>query len=135
MPNQDWLKALQNSPVAKLNPHIVGGDVQKKSKYHNEKVLDEFGNEYDSKKERKRAKELKILLKAGEIGFLARQVEYVFHMKGGKVASYFADFQYTTKEGEIIVEDVKSKMTRTLPVYRLKRKMMLLQHKIKIREV
>jgi hypothetical protein len=134
--SKTWtIKDLKESPVAKLNQHLVGEQPKKKSKYRNEKVVDEFGNEYDSKKERKRAKELKMLLKAGEIGFLAKQVEYVFHMHGGKVASYFADFQYTNKAGEIIVEDVKSKMTRTLPVYRLKRKMMLLQHKIKIREV
>jgi hypothetical protein len=139
MSNNDWLTHLKNSPVAKLNPHLFDktqmSDTKKKSKYHAQKV-DAEGLTFDSKKEYKRYKELKLLLKVGEIGFLARQVEYTFHIKGGKVASYFADFIYTdAKTGQLIVEDVKSEATRKLPVYRLKRKMMLEQHKIKIKEV
>lgn len=130
------LEALRNSPVAHLNPHLFSkpsnsGELKKKAKYNNIKSVDEFGCEYDSKKEMKRAKELRILLKAGHIGFLAKQVEFDLG-----VAKYIADFVYTDcKTGETIVEDVKSEATKKLSTYRLKRKLMFKIHKIKIREV
>jgi hypothetical protein len=133
----DWLKHIKNSPVAARNQHLYQEQEQKvkKSKYLSQKI-DADGLTFDSKKEYKRYRELKILLKAGEIGFLARQVEFQFQIKGGKIASYFADFVYTdSRTGGTIVEDVKSEITRKLPVYRLKRKMMLNQHGIKIKEV
>ena len=132
---------LKNNPsLAARNPHLLQhgtkAETKKGSKYKNVKVLDEFGNEYDSKKELKRGRELKLLLKAGKIGFLARQVEFQFNINGGKIASYYADFCYTDVDtGKMIVEDVKSEATRKLPVYRLKRKMMLQQHGITIKEV
>lgn len=125
---------IKNSKVAHLNQHLVGSSLSEKptnSKYKNEKVVDEFGNVYDSKKERKRATELRLLLKAGAIGFLAKQVEFDL-----KVAKYIADFVYTDAiTGATIVEDVKSEVTRKLPVYRLKKKLMLQIHNIEIKEV
>ena len=134
-------KIFANNPsLAKLNPHLVNapvsGEKKKGNKYRNTKAVDEFGNEYDSKKELKRGRELKLLLKAGAIGFLARQVEFQFTINGGKVASYFADYVYTdSSTGKMIVEDVKSEATRKLPVYRLKWRMLLQQHGIVIKEV
>lgn len=113
---------------------IQGRQVAKPSKYQAQKTEEE-GIVFDSKKEAKRYKELKLLLKTGELVFLARQVEFNLSMNGQKIASYFADFVYKLTTGELIVEDVKSEMTRKLPVYRLKRKMMLIQHEIKIKEV
>ena len=130
-----------NPSLALRNQHLLQqqdnkAEAKKVNKYKNIKVFDEFGNEYDSKKELKRGRELKLLLKAGEIGFLARQVEFQFNINGGKIASYYADFCYTeVSTGKMIVEDVKSEATRKLPVYRLKRKMMLQQHGITIKEV
>lgn len=129
------IQDILNSPVGKLNQHLnykIGNtDFSKKnSKYKNIKSVDEFGNQYDSKKEMKRARELRLLLKAGEISFLAMQVEFDLG-----VAKYICDFMYTTREGVQVVEDVKSEATRKLPVYRLKRKLMLKIHQIKIREV
>lgn len=126
---------IMNSPVGKLNKHLVqvcdATASVKKSKYNNIKTVDEFGNVFDSKKELKRAKELRLLLKAGEIGFLARQVE--FDLGVGK---YIADFVYTDKAtGLTVVEDVKSEATKKLPVYRLKRKMMWKIHQIELKEV
>jgi hypothetical protein len=92
---------------------------KRKSKYNNQKT-EVDGILFDSKKEAQRYGELKILLKAGEIGLLERQVTYQL----GKIARYIADFQYIeVKTGERIVEDVKSEVTRKLPVYRIKKKM------------
>lgn len=138
----NWsLENIRNSKVAHLNQHLISvaeksSATEKKAKYKNKKVFDEFGNEYDSKKERKRAKELRILAKAGLIGFLSMQTEFELIVDGKSQAKYIADFFYIdAKTGEKIVEDVKSEMTRKLPVYRLKRKLMLQIHKIKIKEV
>lgn len=124
------------SKILHLNPHLaIQEPIKKKSKFNNIKT-EVDGDVFDSKKEAKRYGELKLLLKAGHIGFLARQVEFLFNVEGIKVASYFADFCYRdAKTGEFIVEDVKSEVTRKLPVYRLKRKLMLSIHKIKIKEV
>ena len=46
---------------------------------------------------------------------------------------YIADFSYT-KDGETVVEDVKSAATKT-PEYILKRKMMLWEFGIEVKEV
>ena len=47
---------------------------------------------------------------------------------------YVADFVYQEK-GQLVVEDVKSKMTRNLPVYRLKKHLMKSVHGLEIREI
>lgn len=89
---------------------------QTKSKYQNRKTeLD--GVTYDSKKEARRAAELNLMLKNGEIITLARQVRF----RLTKGIEYVADFVYTTKDGEQIIEDVKGMKT---DVYKLKKKLM-----------
>ena len=89
---------------------------QTKSKYGNKKTeLD--GVTYDSKKEARRAAELNLMLKKGEIVTLARQVRF----RLTKGIEYVADFVYTTKDGIQIIEDVKGMKT---DVYKLKKKLM-----------
>ncbi len=109
------------------------------SKYRAKKVYVD-GYKFDSKKEASRYVELKALLAAGEIKNLRMQVPYelIPHQKiNGKVVElackYYADFQYEYK-GDLVVEDVKSKVTRT-PAYIIKRKLMLYIHGIRISEV
>lgn len=107
-------------------------------------------NGYDSKKEAKRAQELEMLEKLGEISMLHKQVEFILipaqfetiietSKKGIKKpkqvcierkCSYYADFTYY-KEDEYIVEDVKG---LRLSDYKIKRKLMLHVHGIKISE-
>lgn len=132
------IEQIISSAAGKRNQHLVQKTETKKtkqSKYKSQRV-DEDGLTFDSKKEARRYKELRLLLKAGKIGFLARQVEFPLMIEGQKATSYIADFTYTDAEtGIMIVEDVKSEVTKRLPVYRLKKKMMLLQHKIDVREV
>lgn len=95
---------------------------------------------FDSMKEAKRYAELSLLQKAGKITDLQTQVKYELipaQKRNGKVieraVNYIADFVYT-ENGETVVEDVKSPATKT-PVYMLKRKLMLWEHGIQIREV
>lgn len=108
-------------------------------KYHNKKVVRD-GETFDSVKEYRRFCELLLLEKGGVISDLQRQVKYVLipSQKEGKKTierecSYKADFVYTDNEtGETIVEDVKGMRTE---VYKIKRKLMLWVHHIKIVEV
>jgi hypothetical protein len=90
---------------------------------------------YASGAEARRAGELKLLERAGKIENLGEQVKYEIIPKqdGERAAHYIADFVYTdTTTGLDIVEDVKGVRTKE---YILKRKLMLLVHGIKIREV
>jgi hypothetical protein len=103
----------------------------KRTKHNNVKVETEDGV-FDSKKEYKRYKELRILLKAGEIGFLAKQVQFELNEGGTHSLIYIADFVYTTKEGKQVVEDVKGMRTA---VYKKKRKLMKEIHGIEIVEI
>ena len=108
------------------------------SKYSNTKH-----NGYDSKREARRADELKLLEKAGEITSLQEQVPYElipsqYRIVDGKrrcierAMKYIADFQYVDKDGNTVVEDVKGFRTE---VYRIKKKLMLYFHGIQIKEV
>lgn len=106
---------------------------KKQSKYWNTKVKID-GYEFDSKKEGNRYFELKEKMLAGTITDLELQKEFELHVNDEKVASYIADFVYN-ENGLPVVEDVKSKVTRRLPVYRLKKKLMMAIYKIEIKEV
>ena len=123
-----------------------------RNKYGNRKVTID-GQTFDSKKEYNRYRELLLLVKAGKIHDLFRQVKYElvpaqyetyerFSDKTGKrltdgkrcvekAVYYIADFVYWEGDQEI-VEDTKGVKTEA---YIIKRKLMLERHGIKIREV
>lgn len=130
---KDWDEAR----VAEHNARIASGlsvvpvdaPDQKPSKYGNEKTRG-----YDSKKEAERAGVLKFQQRAGLISDLVEQPEFelIPKQKGERAVKYVADFQYT-ENGERVVEDVKSEATKT-PAYRIKRKLMLFVHGIRVLE-
>ena len=111
------------------------------NKFRNRKVKF-YGMTFDSMKEAHRYNELLMMLRAGEINGLERQVpfELIPAQKDddGRVIEravvYRADFVYRTKKGKYIVEDVKSSATKT-PEYIIKRKLLLFRHGIRIQEV
>jgi hypothetical protein len=105
----------------------------KKPKYGNIKTVID-GHVFDSQKEAARYVQLRYREKAGEITDLELQREFKLEVNGEKVASYICDFAYQ-ENGLLVVEDVKSAMTRKLPVYRLKKKLMFSLHAVQIREV
>ena len=108
-----------------------------KSKYGSVRVRTVDGIEHDSKKEAARWQELNLMLRARLIEDLQRQVRFELIPKqdGERACTYIADFVYIDrKTGEKVVEDVKSPATRT-EAYRIKRKLMLLVHGIRIREI
>lgn len=123
-------------------------------KYRNKKVNVD-GITFDSKREANRYRELKILEAAGEITNLELQKKYVLipaqreltsevykkgkhkgELKKGKLiekeCAYYADFDYTTKDGKHIVEDTKG---MRLQDYIIKRKLMLHKYGIRITEI
>lgn len=109
-----------------------------RSKYKNKKV-----SGYDSKKERARAFELIVLERKGIISGLQKQVKFLLipaqYSGSGKTkkcieksCSYYADFVYQDKDGNLIVEDAKGFRTE---VYKIKKKLMLQVHGIIVKEV
>lgn len=104
--------------------HTAG---EKVNKYGNKK-----GGGFDSKREAKRFGELQLLERIGEITELETQPVYELIPKqdGERRCDYRADFRYK-ENGKIVVEDCKGFRTE---VYRIKRKLLLFRHGIKVRE-
>jgi len=92
------------------------------SKYHSRKTLVD-GIVFDSAKEARRYRELRLLERAGVISDLQLQPEFILSVaftKNGtryRAIKYIADFQYT-ENGQTVIEDVKGVKTA---VYRLKK--------------
>lgn len=131
------LKDIKKSACAARNSHLINAEpeVKKRNKYLNDPV-DFDGKTFQSTKERDRYITLRMLLREGIIKDLECQVEFILEAADKKVCSYFADFTYTeVASGKMIVEDVKSKATRRLAVYRLKKKLMHACYGITIKEV
>ena len=103
------------------------------SKYGSRKTFVD-GMLFDSKAEAARWQELQLLERAGEVSGIERQVTYELIPKqpGERAVKYIADFRYKTKEGQTIVEDVKGFKTEE---YKIKRKLMLHVHGIRVVEV
>lgn len=135
---------------------------RKPSKYRNEKVQRTMPNgtihTFDSIKEAEHYDQLMLALKAGQIRKLRLQVQFTLQESyisadGDRVRAirYFADFVYEKKvcrryvsdgggsyeyeeEWETVVEDTKSKATKT-PLYKMKKKLMHDKFGISIIEV
>lgn len=90
------------------------------------------GMRFESKAEAARYGQLQLLAKAGEIKDLRRQVRYPFVVNGLKIGTYVSDFDYTTKEGSKVVEDVKGVRTA---MFRLKARLMKACWGVDVQEV
>lgn len=124
-----------------------------RNKYGARKVTAPDGQVFDSQKECQRYGVLRLLERAGKISDLRRQVKFELIptqrevsteiYKAGpqkglpkpgaiieKPVTYVADFTYW-QDGKYIVEDVKGCKTE---VYRLKKKLLLWTHGIRIKE-
>lgn len=104
-----------------------------RNKYGARKLTAPDGQVFDSVKEYHRWGELMILQRAGMISGLRRQVKYELVPKqdGERACHYIADFVYVNDKGETVVEDTKGFKTE---VFRLKKKLMLWVHGIRIKE-
>lgn len=101
----------------------------KTNKYHN--IEESINNiKFDSKKEKQRFTELKMLQDTGEIRNLKLQHEFTLQgaytdVNGERIRAikYIADFTYW-RGNVFVIEDVKSEATAKDKTYRLKKKMM-----------
>ncbi len=121
------------------------GAPRKANKYHAKRV-----GAHASRKEHNRSATLRLWQRAGVISNLREQVPFELipaqygecgtDLKGKPVrvcleraCKYIADFVYTDNEtGQTVVEDTKGVLTE---VYKIKRKLMLYVHGIRIKEV
>lgn len=122
-----------------------------RSKYGNKKAKAN-GKVFDSKKERSRYYTLQVLEKAGEISDLRMQVPFeiipavyekvekqlktkvkIVDRCVQRATHYIADFVYTDKDGNMVVEDVKGSSSILTPEFRLKMKLMRYVHGIQIK--
>jgi hypothetical protein len=107
-------------------------------KYHNKPTQVVEGPnllKFASQKEAKCYADLKILERAGRIRNIQRQVPFRVEVGGKLVCKYVADFvfdEYAHNVWTQVVADAKGYPT---PVYRLKRKLMLIVLGIEIREM
>lgn len=108
-------------------------------KYRNVSTIVD-GISFDSAAEALRYRQLAAMESAGLISDLKLQVPFVLvpnqkkaNGKHERKCVYFCDFSYQ-RNGARVVEDVKSKATKT-PLYVLKRKLMLMVFGIEIQEV
>lgn len=107
---------------------IIGGTQQSKRGPHKYRAVPEVcdGIRFDSTKEARRYRELKLLEAQGKISDLKLQPKFEIVLK----CKYKADFEYI-ENGERVVEDVKGYKTRE---YLQKRKLIKEQHGITIKE-
>ncbi len=131
-------QALQKLMEGKQKKAIV------KNKYHNQKdqrtTAGGISIRFDSKKEARRFDDLCAMLHAGEIRNLKLQPQFTLQeayttTEGVRVWAirYQADFSYR-QDGRLVVEDVKSRATKTR-VYEMKKKLMREKFGIEIQEV
>lgn len=128
------LSQIKNSACAPLNKHLFEIKEVKKTKYKNKRTEID-GIKFDSEKEAKYYGTLKLLLKAGKIGLLERQVPFELNPGGSHSLKYIADFVYVTETGERVVVDVKSKYTSEMRLFKKEKALMKKVHNINIKEI
>lgn len=131
-PRMRELYARQQMPGAAAEP-------KKASKYHNTPT-ERAGIRFDGRKEARRYDELMVMLRAGIISDLRLQPQFTLQESyitetGERIRAvrYTADFSYRFG-GKLVVEDVKSKPTRTKEYLR-NRKFMRSKFGIDIQEI
>jgi hypothetical protein len=113
----------------------------KKRKYRNNPV-EVAGETYDSEKEYSRWRLLQQMEKAGVISDLRRQVSFelapAVQLAGEErkkpALRYIADATYI-EDGQLVVEDTKSRVTRQTAIYRAKKHLLKTVHGLDIKEV
>lgn len=112
------------------------------NKFNAKKIVVQ-GMEFDSLKEARRWRDLFWLQNGGVIRNLQRQVKYVLipaqydenHKLIERAVTYVADFVYS-ENGQLVVEDVKGyKKGPHYAVFVIKRKLMLKEYGIRVKEV
>src|SRR5262245_11027264 len=124
-PRSSTVWSFQAGPWRSTRPRRPPGSARRK--YGNQKTADG----YDSKRERNYAMRLRSLMSARAdrervLGWDEQVVyELIPKQEGERSVTYRADFVVRYADGRTEVVDVKSPVTRRLPAYVIKRKLML----------
>lgn len=109
--------------------------IRKSPKYRNKRTR-HAGYLFDSRKEAKRYDELVLMQHAGEIYGLEVHPFFKFVINGVYVGRYTGDFAYFRRqEFKKVVEDTKSKATRKIRDWPMRKRLMLAIHGIEVREL
>ena len=136
----DLPAAVQEQAARKLRSQIAQkqAEPKKQTEPTEKKKRTKYGNQkavrgqlvFDSQKEARRYDQLMMMKKAGQITDLKLQPEFTlaegfrdFDGKWKKALKYRADFSYK-RDGELVVEDVKSVATKENRTYQTKKKML-----------
>jgi hypothetical protein len=146
--DEKWLEEHQRKMAGIQKKSVPAAPVNtshlKRQKYGNKKV--EFdGILFDSTKEAVHYQELKLLERCGKISDLTLQKVFelapavYLHGRKKPALRYVADFVYVKKDdpypGSIVIEDVKSKITRQNRAYRIKIHLMKSVHGLDEEEI
>lgn len=123
-----------------IRQHPASVAAKRPAKYRNTRCEHE-GIKFDSHKERSHWFHLVQQQAAGLISDLRLQVPFVLTARKQRddgtwerASKYVADFTYM-RDGKLVVEDVKSEITRKNRTYIQKRKQMLEKHDITVKEI
>jgi hypothetical protein len=129
-----WTEEQLTSVLARQNGKArVSVQPVKANKYSNIKVEID-GHRFDSKREGRRYEQLKLLETARRIRSLTVHPSFDLAVNGEHICKYTADFAYEDMRGNFIVEDVKSKFTKT-EAYGLRKRLIRVIHRIDVVEV
>lgn len=112
---------------------LTADEKQAGAKYNNRYCIVD-GKTFQSQKEAKYYGQCKIMVKAGIITGFEMQKKYSLCVNGHRITSYRADFVLHYPDGRQEVIDVKSDVTRQIPLYQIKKALMLAVHGITIIE-
>ncbi len=108
--------------------------VRKPSKYGN--IYTEIdGILFSSKDEGKYYRSLKMRLNGGQIKGFKRQIPFEFVVNGIRIGKYISDFGVMNLDGRLEIVDVKSTFTVDIPLYKMKKQLMLALYQVAIKEV
>lgn len=122
--------ALMRGRAPKLPSH-PSHPSQPQRKYRNKPTVVN-GEQFDSAKEAHRYQELLLQQAAGVITQLRHHVTYPITVNGIDICSYEVDFVYLDSAGARVYEDVKSEATKSMQLFRIKQRLMLAVHGIKV---
>lgn len=125
-----WSAADLARVASNLREHIQAPIAAGPRKYRNHPVREDE-TEFDSKLEARRFRELKLMEKAGVISQIQVHKHWDLHVNNIKIGYYEADFTYQ-EGGQTVIEDTKGFIT---PIYRWKKKHVLAEYGIEIREI
>lgn len=131
---------MTNARLSRTDYRALAGTAKTRVSKYRARGVRIDGTYFASQREARRYTELKIMTRAGEVSDLVLHPKYPLMVNGHLVATYCADFAYTTPSGQRIVEDVKAKKDEygksatITALYKIKRALMFALHGIEIRE-